>query len=146
MKKIFFYCFLIFLFACTQSYQAKIKNILSQNIQPIEGKVNKLSLGNTIVFQHEEKMGIDRSKYPLPKYEKNIDTNYFQYLKTETIADGSDGGTEYSFKIYKAIKAGNTKIDVYKMEDKQLHNPILNDTIAIQNKVLDRSYNFSISD
>ncbi len=132
--------------ACTQSYKSQIKNILSRHLQPTEANLNKIAVGETIVFQYGERMGIDRSKYPSPIYEKNIDNNFFQYVKTETIDDGSDGGMEYTFEIYKAVKAGNTKIEVYKMEGKPLYNPKPNDTIATQNKVLNESYNFSITD
>jgi hypothetical protein len=134
------------MFGCTQSYNTKIKNILSKHVQPTEANLNKIDVGETIVFQYGERMGIDRSRYPSPIYEKNIDTNFFKYIKTETIDDGSDGGMEYTFEIYKAIKAGTTKIEVYKKEGKQLYNPNLNDTLATQNKVLNESYNFSITD
>ncbi len=146
MKNIIFLYFIISHFACTQSYDDKISNILKKHMEPKEQIENKLSVGKTIVFQYGERMGIDRSKYPSPIYEKNIDTKYFQYIKTETIDDGSDGGMEYSFEIYKTLKAGTTKIEEYKMEGNKLNDLKQADTIATQQKQLSATYNFSIID
>jgi hypothetical protein len=144
MKKIIFLYLIISHSACTQSYEDKISNILKKHMEPKEKIENKLSVGKTIVFQYGERMGIDRSKYPSPVYQKNIDTNYFRYIKTETIDDGSDGGTEYSFEIYKTLKAGTTKIEVYKMEGKTQNDSRQGDTVATQHKQLSATYNFSI--
>ncbi len=105
---------LVFISSCKQTYKDKIKTIEHQNLMPNAEKENNISIGKTITFGYSETQGIDRSRYPAPKYSKEIDKTYFEFLKTEEINDGSDGGQTYYYDIYKAIKRGATKIDYYK--------------------------------
>jgi hypothetical protein len=106
--------FSILLFSCTQTPQQKIDKFLGQHIEPTEKQDNKMQVGQTIVFGYSETMGIDRGRYPTPNYNKEIDTAYFTYVKSESFNDGAAGGSEYHYSIYKAIKAGATKIEYYK--------------------------------
>jgi hypothetical protein len=61
-------------------------------------------------------MGIDRSAYPSPIYDRQIDTNYFKYQKSEDTDDDASGGTDTYTTTYKAIKAGKTNITCIKVK------------------------------
>jgi hypothetical protein len=144
MKYIFFFFALVCACACTQTYQDKIKNILSQHLEPSEKNDNKLSVGKTIVFEHSEGEGIDRSRYPAPTYPIEADKSYFEFVKTEEVNDGADGGSTYYFDIYKAIKKGTTKINRYKVTPIPLKSEPA-DTLPKQNiRELYGTYAFTI--
>jgi hypothetical protein len=92
-------------------------------------------------------MGIDRSAYPSPIYDRQIDTNYFKYQKSEDTDDGAAGGTATNTTIYKAIKVGKTNITVYKSEDiSMIPLSNLDSAMANNKKELYASYTFTIAD
>jgi hypothetical protein len=129
------------LLACNQILKSKAPIIPTEKID------NKLHVGETIAFYKSETMGIDRAAYPSPIYDRQIDTNYFKYQKSEDTDDGAAGGTATNTTIYKAIKAGKTNITVYKSEDISMI-PISNLDTAMANnkKELYASYTFTIED
>jgi hypothetical protein len=102
------------LFSCKQTPQQKIDKFLSPHLEPTEKQDNKMKVGETIVFGHGETSGIDRGRYPAPTYSNDMDTAFFKFVKSESFNDGADGGSSYYYDIYKAIKAGTTKIEYYK--------------------------------
>jgi hypothetical protein len=141
MKKLTPLLFACSLLACNQILKSK------DPISPTEKKDNKIHVGETIAFYQSETMGIDRGTYPSPIYDRQIDTNYFKYQKSESSNDGAAGGTATYTIIYKAIKAGKTNITVYKSDDISMI-PISNLDSAMANnkKELYASYTFTIVD
>ncbi len=138
---------LIFLFSCTQTPQQKIDKFVSKHVEPTEKQDNKIEVGETIVFSHSETMGINRELYPAPSYSNEMDTAFFKFVKTESFNDGADGGSAYYFDIYKAIKAGTTKIEYIKTTQNYLPNrDSINSKIEPYSKEKIATYNFIIKD
>lgn len=139
--------FSILLFSCTQTPQQKIDKFLSHHLEPTEKQDNKIEVGETIVFSHSETMGINRELYPSPTYSNEMDTAFFKYVKTESFNDGAAGGSSYYYNIYKAIKAGTTKIEYYKTTLNYFPN---RDSTSGKTELFTKeklaTYNFIISD
>ena len=103
--------------SCQKSTKDQIKDIYKYNHEPNYDKINKFNLGETIVFSSSGTQGIDQSLYPEHYYyEKEIDTLFFKFIKTESVFDQSDGGYTSKFNIYKIIKSGKTEIKVFQNE------------------------------
>lgn len=111
MKKKIAILLVITLISCKPT----VESILSNHLQPIANHNNKLKIGETIVFSHYEREGIDRNEYPEPSYPKIVDANYFKKLKNQELNDGTDGGITTYFEIYEAIKSGETNIETFEV-------------------------------
>jgi hypothetical protein len=147
MKPIIFIALASLLFACKQTPQQKIDTFLSDHVEPAEKQDNKLKVGATIVFGHSETMGIDRSRFPAPSYSNEMDTAFFKYVKSESFNDGASGGAEYFYDIYKAVKAGTTKIERYKTAQTYQQSPdSIGSKTAPFTKEKTATYNFIINE
>jgi hypothetical protein len=145
--KVIFISSIIFLFSCKQTPQQKIDKLLSQHLEPTEKKDNKMKVGETIVFGHGETMGIDRGHYPAPSYSNEMDTAFFKFVKSESFNDGAAGGSAYYYDIYKAVKAGTTKIEYNKTTQNYLEGPdSVNSKIEPFTKEKLATYNFIITE
>jgi hypothetical protein len=147
MKPLIILTLTILLFACKQTPQQKIDKFLSHHVEPTEKQDNKMKAGETIIFSHSETMGIDRGRYPAPTYSNDMDTAFFKYVKSESFNDGASGGSEYFYDIYKAVKAGTTKIERYKTTQNYQPSP---DSIGSKTEPFTKektaTYNFIIKD
>jgi hypothetical protein len=111
MKKNLAILLVIILISCKPT----VESVLSNHLQPKANQNNKLKIGETIVFSHYEREGIDRNEYPAATYPKVVNINYFKQLKTKELNDGADGGITIYFEIYEAIKSGETKIETFEV-------------------------------
>jgi hypothetical protein len=147
MKPIFFIALASLLFACNQTPQQKIDTFLSHHLEPTDKQDNKMKVGETIVFGHSETMGIDRGRYPAPTHSNEMDTVFFKFVKSESHNDGAAGGSAYYYNIYKAVKAGTTKIEYNKTTQNYLEGPdYVNSKIEPFTKEKLATYNFIIND
>jgi hypothetical protein len=128
MKNLILFILVTLTLSCKQSTESKIDSFLRKHQEPTSEKMNNIKVGQTIVFGYSEQQGIDRGSYPAPRYYKDIDTNYFKYQKSESFSDGANGGYEYNYSIYKAIKKGTTAIQSIKETSPSYERISTNDT------------------
>jgi hypothetical protein len=116
MKITLFFTGLMALMSCAQDAYTRYERELSNYPILSEKKTSLLQINDEIAFGRVE-TSIQPPLHPI-KYAKNIDASYFKYVETkEFVNQGEDGGSIYYIDVYKALKHGETRIELVKTEE-----------------------------
>lgn len=115
LKIIFILLFV--LSACKPSADELLEKELQRHILLQDDNANVIPVGKTVCFEKGIREGIDRSRYPAPELQIDIDTTFFLYIGNKTFSNPDEaGGISTTLEIYRAKHPGKTEIKTYEVQ------------------------------